>query len=65
MSNQSSTGLNITPLVMAVCGVLWTVLFALVAWNLSATVDMAKSMNSLPDQVRDHETRIRTLERRE
>lgn len=59
-----SKGFQITPLVMAVCGVLWAVLFALMAWNLTTTVDMARSMNSLPQQVADHEARLRTLERK-
>jgi hypothetical protein len=63
VGNQSSTGLHITPLTMAVCGVLWAVLFSLMAWNLAATVEMAKAMNNLPAQVADHEQRIRALER--
>jgi len=63
MSNSASSGLHITPLTMAICGVLWAVLFSLMAWNLAATVDMAKAMNSLPQQVADHEQRIRDLER--
>lgn len=63
MGNLRQDGLHITPLTMAVCGVLWAVLFALMAWNLSATVEMAKAMNNLPQQVADHEQRIRALER--
>lgn len=63
MSNSASNGLQITPLVMAVCGTLWAVLFALMAWNLTTTVEMARDMNNLPQQVADHEERIRTLER--
>ena len=63
MSNVRTDGLHITPLTMAVCGVLWGVLFALMAWNLAATVEMAKAMNNLPAQVADHEQRIRQLER--
>ncbi len=62
MGNSSTSGLQITPLVMAVCSVLWAVLFALMAWNLTTTVDMARAMNNLPNQVADHEQRIRTLE---
>jgi hypothetical protein len=62
MSNNTSTGLQITPLVMAICSALWLVLFALVAWNLSTTVELAKSMNNLPQTVQDHEQRIRVLE---
>ena len=54
MANQSSSGLQITPLVMAICSVLWAVLFALMAWNLTATVEMAKNMNSVPEQVKDN-----------
>lgn len=62
MAITNNNGLQITPLVMAVCGVLWTVLFALIAWNLNITFEMARSMNNLPAQVADHEQRIRTLE---
>lgn len=62
MSNTSGNGLQITPLVMGVCGLLWAVLFALMAWNLTTTVEMARDMNNLPSQVADHEQRIRTLE---
>jgi hypothetical protein len=63
MGNELNRGLQITPLVMAVCGTLWAVLFALMAWNLTTTVEMARAMNSLPSQVADHEARIRALER--
>lgn len=62
MSNTSGNGLQITPLVMAICTVLWGVLFALMAWNLTTTVEMARSMSNVPDQVADHEQRIRKLE---
>lgn len=62
MSNNASNGLHITPLTMAIASVLWMVLFALVAWNLSTTVELARSMNNLPTQVADHEQRLRTLE---
>ncbi len=61
---SSGDGLKITPLVMAVCSLLWAVLFALMAWNLSTTVEMAKAMNSIPQQIADHEQRLRALERK-
>jgi hypothetical protein len=64
MASHNDNGLHITPLTMAVCGVLWAVLFALMAWNLTTTVSMAKAMNNLPEQVRDHEDRLRALERK-
>lgn len=57
-------GYHITPLTMVVAGLLWAVLFALVAWNLTTTVSLAKAMNNLPDQVADHEQRLRVLERK-
>ena len=63
MSTQSNA-LHITPLTMAVASVLWAVLFALMAWNLTTTVEMARSMNNIHTQVADHETRIRNLEMR-
>lgn len=63
MGNEYNRGFQITPLVMAVCGVLWALLFALISWNLTTTVEMARSLNSIPQQVADHEQRIRTLER--
>jgi hypothetical protein len=55
--------LQITPLTMAVASVLWAVLFALMAWNLTTTVSMARAMNNIPEQVQDHEQRIRVLEK--
>lgn len=64
MANSTSTGLQITPLFMALAGALWAVLFALMAWNLTKTVELAQTMNNLPSQVQDHEVRIRALENR-
>jgi hypothetical protein len=60
---SSRNGLQITPLTMAVASVLWAVLFALMAWNLTTTVSMARAMNNIPEQVQDHEQRIRVLEK--
>lgn len=62
MNINNSNGMQITPLVMAICGALWLVMFSLVAWNLSTTVELAKSMNNLPQQVHDLEQRTRALE---
>ncbi len=64
MGNSTSAGLHITPLTMAVASLLWAVLFALIAWNLTTTVALSKAMNHLPEQVHDHELRIRDLERK-
>jgi hypothetical protein len=60
----NNTGLQITPLSMAVAGALWLVLFSLMAWNLAKTVELAQAMSNLPAQVQDHENRIRALESR-
>jgi hypothetical protein len=62
MANQPHDDMRITPLVMAVCTILWGVLFALMAWNLSTTVEMARSLNNIPGQVQDIEQRVRALE---
>ncbi len=62
MASSNDNGLHITPLTMAVCGALWAVLFALMAWNLTTTVSLARTMNNLPEQVADHEQRLRALE---
>jgi hypothetical protein len=56
--------MQITPLVMAVCMILWGVLVSLMAWNLTTTVEMARTMNSIPADVTDLKQRVRALEMR-
>lgn len=66
MGNQTNDGLHITPLTMAALGLLWTVLAALITWNLLESVDNGKRLERLADvkeRVDDHEARIRVLER--
>lgn len=65
MSNSNiSNGLQITPLVVIVTGALWAIVVALLTWNLKTTVELAGMMNNLPQQVADHEQRLRKLEQR-
>lgn len=67
MSNDFRNGLQITPLVMAICSALWLVLFSLMAWNLHETVQMGRALSGVPTmqkELDDHEDRLRKLETR-
>lgn len=65
--HNETHGLQITPLVVAITGALWLVLFGLMAWTLAETVGNGKSLERLADvkeRVDDHEARIRVLEQK-
>ncbi len=64
MASHNDNGLHITPLTMAVASLLWAVLFALIAWNLTTTVSLAKTMNNLPERVDKLEDRMLAVERK-